>query len=235
MSLVKSKGNMYDWVTHMHTHIAGQCPHKCSYCYVQTGVARISGKYKGELRLIDKEFSVNYGKDKIIFIEHMNDMFAEQVPEDWIKKILFHCCDWQENQYIFQTKNPFMALNFTSKGLFPKNFIIGTTIESTHHYKEVSESPSPLIRYLGIKRLSYERNRVFITIEPILDFDLDMMVEWITEIHPEFVNIGADSKGCGLTEPSTQKIYTLIDRLTKEGVIIKKKINLKRLGVNLEQ
>ena len=34
MGMVKSKGNMYDWVTHMHTHLGGECGHECSYCYL---------------------------------------------------------------------------------------------------------------------------------------------------------------------------------------------------------
>lgn len=35
MALTKSKGNMYPWVTHTHTHLRGECPHGCRYCYVQ--------------------------------------------------------------------------------------------------------------------------------------------------------------------------------------------------------
>ena len=76
MPLVKSKGNMYDWVTHMHTHLGGQCPHKCSYCYVQRNRFGVNPKYQGDLRIISQELNVNYGSDKILFIEHMNDMFA---------------------------------------------------------------------------------------------------------------------------------------------------------------
>jgi hypothetical protein len=34
MPLKKSEGNMYPWVTHTHSHLAGACPHECK-CYVQ--------------------------------------------------------------------------------------------------------------------------------------------------------------------------------------------------------
>lgn len=32
MSLKKSKGNMYDWVSHTHSHLSGKCGHQCGYC-----------------------------------------------------------------------------------------------------------------------------------------------------------------------------------------------------------
>lgn len=31
MSLKKSTGNMYPWVTHTHTHLGGECSHKCVF------------------------------------------------------------------------------------------------------------------------------------------------------------------------------------------------------------
>lgn len=65
--LKESHGNMYDWVTHMHSHLAGKCPHECSYCYVQKNRFGVSPRYQGELRLIDNEFNVHYGKGRTIF------------------------------------------------------------------------------------------------------------------------------------------------------------------------
>jgi hypothetical protein len=62
-----------------------------------------------------------------------------------------------------------------------------------------------------------------------MEFDLDILMGWIEEIQPEFVNIGADSKGCRLPEPSGQKIWMFIKELMKAGIQIKKKNNLGRL------
>ena len=70
MPLNKSKGNMYKFVSHTHSHLGGECPHKCIYCYVDSFRHRVP-KYQGELRLIEKELEVNYGKGKAIFIEHV--------------------------------------------------------------------------------------------------------------------------------------------------------------------
>jgi len=35
MALVKQKGNMYEFVTHMWGPIKGKCKHNCSYCYMK--------------------------------------------------------------------------------------------------------------------------------------------------------------------------------------------------------
>lgn len=52
-----------------------------------------------------------------------------------------------------------------------------------------------------------------VSIEPIMDFDLPDMVRWIEDIKPEFVSIGADSKGHNLPEPSPDKLAQLIGEL----------------------
>lgn len=224
MALVKSQGNMYDWVTHMHTHLGGRCSHECSYCYVQRGRAQVSGKYKGPIRLIEKELEVNYGEGKTIFIEHMNDMLASDVPLEWILKILLHCREYPNNEYVFQSKNPERAIPL---GLSALNCLFGTTIESNRHYPEISKAPPPYARYFGMVKL--EGVRKFVTIEPILDFDVVELVDWIATIKPEFVNIGADSKRSGLPEPPKEKILELVDGLREKGIVIRKKVNLERI------
>jgi hypothetical protein len=70
--------------------------------------------------------------------------------------------------------------------------------------------------------------RKMITIEPILDFDVTLLVDLIKRTNPEFVNIGADSKKHNLPEPSTFKIENLIKELKKFTRSITKE-NLSRL------
>jgi len=48
-----------------------------------------------------------------------------------------------------------------------------------------------------------------------MDFDLFTMVKWIQEIEPDFVSIGADSKGHHLPEPPAEKVDKLIEELSK--------------------
>jgi hypothetical protein len=62
-----------------------------------------------------------------------------------------------------------------------------------------------------------------------MDFDVPVLGQWLMEIKPEFVNIGADSKGHNLPEPSADKIMALIDVLNAVGINIREKHNLERL------
>ena len=80
--------------------------------------------------------------------------------------------------------------------------------------------------HIAIHRPDIKR---FVTIEPILDFDPDELVFCISEIKPDFVNIGADSKGHGLPEPSKEKILKLIGMLAAKGIEIREKHNMERL------
>ena len=67
------------------------------------------------------------------------------------------------------------------------------------------------------------------TIEPLLDFDVDILASWIVVINPEFVNIGADSKKHHLPEPSAEKVNDLIRLITEAGMEVREKANLERL------
>ena len=228
MPLKPSSGNMYDWVTHMHSHLGGVCPHACSYCYVQRGPARMSPKYQGELRFIEEELNVEYGSGKVIFIEHCNDLFAKEVPVEFIDWIMRHCRKFPDNEYVFQTKNPARAIG--AMGMFPPNAMLGTTIETnrTDLLRTVSKAPDPKFRFMAMMDVRL-RIRKFVTLEPILDFDPDILANWMKGIAPKFVNIGADSKGTGLVEPTPDKIEKLICLLAEYEVPIRKKTNLERI------
>ena len=221
--LKQSHGNMYTWVTHVHSHLGGECPHKCCYCYVDNPRWGRPERYKGELRLIEKEFFVNYGSDKTIFIENCNDLFAKEIPQNFIDRIISHCLQYPDNIYVFQTKNPIRYLdNFN----FPKNSILGTTIETNRIIAGISVAPIPEDRY---KAMIEVKGRKFITIEPVLDFDVNVLAKWIADINPEFLNLGADSKNHSLPEPTVKKIFMLGDELEKHGIELREKHNLDRL------
>jgi hypothetical protein len=55
------------------------------------------------------------------------------------------------------------------------------------------------------------------------------MIGLIAHANPHFVNIGADSKGTGLQEPSKEKVLALIDGIKGLGIEIRTKRNLERL------
>jgi len=227
MPLKKSKGNMYPWVTHTHAHLGGECLHKCSYCYVNDPRFGRPNKFCGPLWMMTDELEVKYGKGRIIFIDHCNDLWAEDVPGVFIEMVLDHCAEWPENQYVFQTKNPDRYIDCIK--WMPASCMLGCTIETNRQIPpEISKAPPPISRFLSMCQLNSSR-ALFVTIEPIMDFDVDVLGEWLRKIGPEFVNIGADSKRHRLPEPTADKIVALIALLNTAGIEIREKHNLGRL------
>ena len=224
MVLKKSVGNMYPWVTHTHCHLGGECPHRCSYCYVNSFPFGRPEKYKGPLRLIEKEFLVNYGSGKTIFVENCNDLFAREVLGCFIVSVIGHCKQFPANTYVFQTKNPARYEDFWTR--LPEGSIIGATIETNRDINQVSNAPRPFDRMNAMRFIT---GRKFITIEPVMDFDVDILASWIDMIRPEFLNLGADSKNNHLPEPTVEKIMAFTEKLSEYGIELREKHNLGRL------
>lgn len=68
-----------------------------------------------------------------------------------------------------------------------------------------------------------------ITIEPIMQFDLYVLVCWMDSIRPEWINIGADSKNHHLPEPTDKEVTKLVLELHKRHKILLKS-NLQRIS-----
>lgn len=219
MGLNISKGNMYDFVTHTWNAVKGICYHDCSYCYMKRW------KNQKPVRLDEKEFKTDLGKGNFIFVGSSCDMFAQDIPEWWIVEVLTYC-DKFDNKYLFQTKNPTRLLRFTE--ILPEHSVVCTTIESDMWHDDIMKnSPLPEERAAAMDLLS-DTLETYVTIEPILDFDLPNLVQLIRECKPKQVNIGADSGNNNLPEPSKEKVLQLIEELKKFTTISKKK-NLGRL------
>jgi DNA repair photolyase len=216
---------MYDWVTHMWSPIRG-CPHQCSYCYVRS---RSALPEESTLRPEPwPNLGSGRGAPRTIFVGHLCDMWAEQVEREHILKVLEYCRRWPGNTYVFQTKNPERFLDFAD--VLPQQRIVGTTIETNRAelLGRISKAPPPSKRAAALC-LATRAQEKFVTVEPILDFDVVPLAELIALASPDFVNIGADSKGHGLPEPKFDKVLSLIGALSARGIPIRKKMNLERL------
>jgi hypothetical protein len=227
MPINKAKGNMYPWVTHLHTELGGECEHRCSYCYVDNPRRGRAPRYCGSIRLIEKETKISLGSGRVIFKEHMNDLFSANVPADIVQMVLVHCQKWPNNTYVFQSKNPsrFQFFNFPDAPL-----ILGTTIETNRDIpKSISAAPAPVERMIAMSANNMRNIDKFVTIEPVMDFDVDILASWIDKIRPKFLNLGADSKNHMLPEPSVDKIFALVEKLKEYGIELREKHNLSRL------
>lgn len=219
MPLKKQSGNMYDFVTHMWSPVRGKCQHDCSYCYMK--------KFPlPDLHLDESDLKTNLGKDKVIFVGHTVDLFAENVPSEWIEKVIHKCTTFPNNKYLFQSKNPARFFEFIN--YFPLDVFFGTTIETNRTIYVESKAPSYKERASAIGELSSDGYETIITIEPIFDFDLDELVDIIVSANPSWINIGADSKGHNLPEPSKEKIIELI-KVLKTKIDVKLKNNINRI------
>jgi protein gp37 len=226
MGLNKQKGNMYPWITHTWNPIRGKCPHDCSYCYMK----RIPNV--GELRFVEKEMNTNLGKGNKIFVGSSTDIWTDDstgCQRYWIENTIAQCVRYSENWYIFQSKNPNKYSLYISllENIHDctNGILLGTTIETNKEFGGISKAPEPYFRMCHMIRLILPK---FVSIEPIMDFDLPIMVKWIEGIHPKFVSIGADSGHNNLPEPPAWKVKRLIEEL-EQFTEVRVKNNLKRI------
>jgi len=218
MSLNKSVGNMYDWVTHTWSPITG-CKFNCKYCYAQ-------GQPEHDMpKLHKKRLRDNLGEGNTIFVGSMADMWGFWMADSSILHVLHICRRFHKNRYLFQSKDPRRFHPFLEK--MPDNVILGTTIETNRLTSKISLAPQVFQRALALATIpdTYKRE---VTIEPIMDFDLEPLLTLIKGARPDFVAVGADSKGHNLDEPSPEKIKELIVGLS-EFTQVKIKKNLKRI------
>lgn len=205
---------MYSWVTHTWNTVKGECPHGCIYCYMK----RWGKQYP--VRFDERELNTDLGSGNFIFVGSSCDMWAESIPEEWIIKTLRHCEKF-DNTYLFQTKNP-----KNIRRILPSKSRVCVTLETNRWYPEImKDSPKPEQRVIETMLI---RHPVYITMEPILDFDLDDVMRMMYDCSPEQINIGADSGNNNLPEPNRDKLEQLIFAL-KSYFTIDQKRNLSRL------
>lgn len=165
-------------------------------------------------------------------------------------KVLDYCRKWWDRTLLIQSKNPEYFLQFAHR--ISDNVILGTTIETTYtvfrkqdyyveetnphefitykkagtgRFKHISEAPLPHDRYASMVKLACKKA---VTIEPILDFDLEKFTQWIKEINPLFCYVGYandkhEGKKMKLPEPPLEKTMQLIDGLRNARIEVREK------------
>lgn len=109
--------------------------------------------------------------------------------------------------------------------LLPKTVILVTTLETNRDegYGKVSKAPKPSSRFKQFASLKYPRKVV--TIEPVMDFDVQEFANWIIQIKPEYVWLGLNSreKQVQLPEPSPDKLREFVGILARHGIEVRGK------------
>jgi len=103
---------------------------------------------------------------------------------------------------------------------YPDNVILGTTIETNRDdgYGKISKAPVPSERYQDFLNVRHQNKMV--TIEPVLDFDVEVLVSWINDIQPSLIWLGYDSRKNRLPEPPLAKIRALHWNLACRGFTV---------------
>jgi hypothetical protein len=114
------------------------------------------------------------------------------------------------------TKNPGRFKEFVH--LCRNNILLGATIE-TNRSNDFSKAPTVAERAKAMIDLQYDRK--YLSVEPIMDFDLEIFIDWIEKIVPIHVAVGYDNYNNHLPEPSLTKTLQLIERL-KEFTEVRK-------------
>jgi protein gp37 len=141
---LNSKG-WYKWAW----GIVEGCTNDCWYCYAHD---RIEGKGRDFTKLMFREELLDepyHVRPSRIFINHLADIML--FPEEVINKILKVCNDLPEHEFIWMTKDPNMYRLYE----FPRNCILGVTIETPEFWWRTSE-------------LWYSTARKMCSCEPIL-------------------------------------------------------------------
>lgn len=238
MKLNESKGNMYEFITHTWNPIKGKCYHDCKYCYMK-GI----NPNPTSIHLADNEFIGSFPANTFIFVDSSADLFAVDVPDEWINRVLDFCYNNTEHfqpserpRFLIQTKNPARILDFINHPLLAperQQVVACTTIETNRHYPDImNNAPLPLHRAEAMAEIAKCGIKTYVTIEPIMDFDLDEMVALIKMCKPEQVNIGANTyRTVELPEPNNarQLINLILQLLCFTHLKIKKNLDGEKL------
>ena len=223
MSLKKVSpyGNMYIFISHTWNPVKGKCGYGCLYCYVNKW-----GQKRSPIHIDERELRSDLGSGNFIFVCSGCDLFHPNIPDEWIGRVIHHARQYQDNRYLLHPKNPGRLLEIGYSGLsWPGESTVCVTIESNRWYDQMGTASEPEERISCLSRIG---DRKMITVEPVMDFDTLEFSEQIIMCKPCQVNIGADSCGNDLTEPSRSKLEDLIAALFPHTKVHLKK-NLRRI------
>lgn len=214
---------MFPFITGTWNPVRGPCPYDCSYCWAKSLIKRYGYvKYQGPTRLDEKAMWKIPDKG-FIFVQDMSDIstLGAQDANILMAELKAH----PKATYLLLTKNPIWYLNMFGEGvIFPDNIVFGATIETNEEIK-CSQAPSPGARFWGLQHVHtwMPDAKTFISVEPIMEFNLYQMINGILDAKPWAVAVGYDNYRNRLPEPPLEKTRTLIKCLREAGITVYEK------------
>jgi len=100
------------------------------------------------------------------------------------------------------------------------SFVLVTTLETNRDegYDKISGAPPPTLRWRRFMALEYKRK--IVTVEPVMDFDLEPFLKMILDTKCEKVYIGYNSRPSQvhLPEPPIEKVLALARGIREAGI-----------------
>lgn len=244
MTEAKTKQNMYEDAKHRWNVITG-CEFDCIYCKKsfqlqmkrQKPVIDKNGKKRGCQSCYD--YTPHFHPERLNnslprtfrheFIWACSSGDIAFAKEEWIHQVLERIAQLSDRTFFFQSKDP----SCFKKYEFPSNVMLGITLETNGimffeedgskkmMYEEICKAPIPRQRWQDFLNLDFDRK--IVTIEPILQFDVNVLVRWMRMLDPIRIYVGYDTKKSNLPEPSLTKTKQLIHEL-RRFTIVKEKL-----------
>lgn len=210
------------------------CEHECIYCKpsFQAQLKRWAKKncqdcyeFKPHChpeRL--KDHMPKTGFMQFIFVCSNGDVAS--CPTEFLVQILDVIRSWESRIFLMQSKDPSTFKRVEDK--LPENLIIGTTIETNYslkHFKwatleekTISKAPETVKRFHDLLDIKHPLKMV--TIEPVMNFNLEHMINWMDLLKPCMIWLGYDTKGCRLPEPPLRMVMDLHFELARRGFVV---------------
>ncbi len=222
-------GRMFKTITRTWNPFTG-CLHDCTYCWARklaTGKLKDTAKYRENgfaPTFHPGELKAKFKPGEFVFVSSMGDIgFANNYEWEAIFRVIR---SFPETKFLIQTKSPMLFLN---NWAWPSHVYHGTTIETNRKYEDLSKAPPVTRRYHDMEYNPHLHK--FLSIEPVMDFDLETLVCWIKDIRPEIVEVGADNYHNNLPEPPWEKVQQLLEALRHFVPQVIEKDGLTRLRV----
>ena len=194
---MEKKTNMYNLSVKQWNPFVG-CKHNCIYC--KSSFQRQLKRWaKGQGDCPEcASFKPHYEKhrtrlnQKLPKTKYMQFIFTcssgdvAYCPIDYLEEIIARIRSEPDKTFLIQSKDP----KTFNRVIFPKNVILGTTLETNRDKlcEGISKAPKPSRRYKDFLEVKHQPKMV--TIEPVMDFDLNVMIDWVENINPCMVWLG---------------------------------------------
>jgi len=208
------------------------CINDCAYCWA-TEIKENHPewqKYRGHYRL-EASALKEYPDEAFVFLQDMGDIGDPLIPIEVIKSIFGYIASHPKVTYLLLTKCPEFYLRHVEDLKRLPNIIYGVTIETNRFItSKISKAPPPSWRFSAMKRLRHMTRdpRILVSVEPVMEFDMDSFEASIVELKPWKVACGFDNHpgnhpDVKLPEPKLEKVLELIRRLEARGIDVHRK------------